>query len=322
MTKKGEKVDRPVESALELIGYTPMIKLKRISWDIPAEIWAKLEFFNPSGSIKDRIALRMLDAAEKRDQISKGCMIIEPTSGNTGISLALVCALKGYRMLAVMPEAVSKERKMIIELLGGKVELVECVDKVKGVTREDMEGVVARAKELAAKFPNSFMPNQFINADNPKAHAESTATEILRQTGGKFSAFVAACGTGGTFTGVASVLKDRHPEIKKVLVEPSGSAVISGCEPGHHNIQGIGEGFIPDVMDVELVDEIIQVGDSDAIATTRGLWKEEGIMAGFSGGANVFASLKIGKDLDEGDVIITIIPDNGLRYLSRDEFQG
>lgn len=314
-------MNKTVESALELIGYTPMAKLKRISRDIPAEIWAKLEFFNPSGSIKDRIALKMIEEAEKRKQITKGGVVIEPTSGNTGISLALVCALKGYRMIAVMPEAVSKERKMIIKLFGGEVELVKCVNKEKGITKEDMESVVARAKELTENFPNSFMPNQFTNENNPKAHAGSTATEILKQTGGKISAFVAACGTGGTFTGVARVLKEKYPEIKKILVEPSGSAVISGCEPGHHKIQGIGEGFIPEVMDVELIDEIIQVGDEDAIATARRLWKEEGIIAGFSSGANVFASLKIGKKMNEGDVIVTIIPDSGMKYLSTKEFQ-
>lgn len=314
-------MNKTVESALELIGYTPMAKLKRISRDIPAEIWAKLEFFNPSGSIKDRIALKMIEEAEKRKQITKGGVVIEPTSGNTGISLALVCALKGYRMIAVMPEAVSKERKMIIKLFGGEVELVKCVNKEKGITKEDMESVVARAKELTENFPNSFMPNQFTNENNPKAHAGSTATEILKQTGGKISAFVAACGTGGTFTGVARVLKEKYPEIKKILVEPSGSAVISGCEPGHHKIQGIGEGFIPEVMDVELIDEIIQVGDEDAIETARRLWKEEGIIAGFSSGANVFASLKIGKKMNEGDVIVTIIPDSGMKYLSTKEFQ-
>ncbi|MEE9151203.1 MAG: cysteine synthase A [Thermoplasmata archaeon] len=311
---------KPFENVLGLIGYTPMVKLKRISRDIPAEIWVKLEFYNPSGSIKDRIALKMIEEAEKRNEINKDSVIIEPTSGNTGISLALVCALKGYDLIAVMPEAVSKERKMIVELLGGKVDLTECVDKDKGVTKDDMECVCDRAKELTEEIPNSFMPDQFTNEDNPRAHAETTAMEILEQTGGKFSAFVAACGTGGTFTGVARVLQEKHPEIKKVLVEPRGSAVISGCEPGHHKIQGIGEGFIPETMCVELVDEIVQVGDDDAIATTRRLWSEEGIMGGFSSGANVFASLLIGKKMKEGDIIVTIIPDNGMRYLSTEEF--
>ncbi len=313
-------MNKPLESILDLVGYTPMVKLKRISKEIPAEIWGKLEFYNPSGSIKDRIALKMLEEAEKRNQINKDSVIVEPTSGNTGIALAFVCAMKGYKMIAVMPEAVSRERKMIVELFGGKVELIKCVDKEKGVTKDDMECVCDRAKELTEEIPNSFMPDQFTNDDNPKAHSETTAMEILEQTGGKFKVFVAACGTGGTFTGVARTLKEKHPEIKRVVVEPSGSAVISGCEPCYHKIQGIGEGFIPETMDVKLVDEIIQVSDDEAIATCRRLWKEEGLMCGISSGANVFASLQIGKNMNEGDIIVTLIPDNGMRYLSVEEF--
>ena len=309
------------DSVLALIGKTPMVRLKKIAKDIPADIWAKLEFYNPSGSIKDRIALGMLEQAEKRGQITKGTVIIEPTSGNTGIGLALVCALRGYQMIAVMPEAVSKERIKIIELFGGKVELVECCDKQKGVTKEDMEKVLAKARALAQQLPNSFMPNQFSNKDNPKTHAETTALEILSDTEGKFDAFVMACGTGGTFSGVAGVLKKKCPHIKRVVVEPTGSAVISGCEPGFHKIQGIGEGFIPDVMDQSLVDEIIQVSDEEAMVTARGLWKEEGIVAGISGGANVYASLKIGEKMKNGEIIVTIIPDSGLRYLSTDLVQ-
>jgi cysteine synthase A len=312
---------KPVQSVLELIGGTPMVKLNRISKDIPSEIWAKLEFLNPSGSVKDRIALTMIEEAEKRGDIKKGGIVIEPTTGNTGIALALVCALKGYKMIAVMPEVVSKERKMIIELLGGQVDIVKCCDKEKGVTKEDMEKVVARAKELLKTYPNSFMPNQFDNEDNPRAHDETTASEIIAQTGGRFNAFVAACGTGGTFSGIARVLKERLPKIKNVVVEPSTSAVISGCEPGHHKIQGIGEGFIPKVMDVNLVDEIAKVSSEEAIETAKRLWKEEGIMGGFSSGANVFASLKIGEMMNKGDVIITLIPDSGMRYLSMPEFQ-
>lgn len=314
-------MNKPLESILDLVGYTPMVKLKRISKEIPAEIWGKLEFYNPSGSIKDRIALKMLEEAEKRNQINKDSVIVEPTSGNTGIALAFVCAMKGYKMIAVMPEAVSRERKMIVELFGGKVELIKCVDKEKGVTKDDMECVCDRAKELTEEIPNSFMPDQFTNDDNPKAHSETTAMEILEQTGGKFRVFVAACGTGGTFTGVARTLKEKHPEIKRVVVEPSGSAVISGCEPCYHKIQGIGEGFIPETMDVKLVDEIIQVSDEEAISTCRRLWKEEGLMCGISSGANVFASLQIGKNMNEGDIIVTLIPDNGMRYLSVEEFQ-
>jgi len=313
---------RPVESVLDLIGNTPMVKLKKISKDIPAEIWVKLEFFNPSGSVKDRIALKMIEEAEKRGQVSKGATIVEPTSGNTGIGLALVCALKGYKMIAVIPEVMSKERRMIMEFLGAKVELVPCCEKGKGTfTKEDIERTLETAIKIAEKTPNSFLPNQFENMDNPKAHAETTAVEILEQTDGKFNVFLAACGTGGTFSGIAKVLKEKHPEIKNIVVEPTGAAVLSGCEPCSHKIQGIGEGFIPGCMDTELADEVIQVDDDEAIATCRRLSKEEGILTGFSGGANVFAALKTGKEMKDGDVIVTIIPDNGLRYFSTELFQ-
>ena len=312
---------KPVESMLELVGKTPMVKLKRISKQIPAEIWAKLEYHNPSGSVKDRIALKMIEGAEKRGEIAKGATVIEPTSGNTGIALAFVCSLKGYQMIAVMPEAVSNERKMIMELFGAKVDVVECLEKEKGVHKEDMERVVSRAKELGEEIPNSFVPNQFDNEDNPKAHSETTVQEILEQTDGKFNAFITACGTGGTFTGIARVLKEQYPEIKRIVVEPRGSAVLSGCEACFHKIQGIGEGFVPDVMSVELADEIVQVDDDEAIETTRRLWREEGIIAGISSGANVFASLQIGKAMKEGEVIVTLIPDCGFRYFSTELFQ-
>ncbi len=319
---RGEKTMlKPVESVLELIGNTPMVKLKRLSKEIPAEIWAKLEFLSPSGSVKDRIGLKMLEEAEKRGEITKGATIIEPTSGNTGISLALVCVLKGYNMIAVMPECSSSERRMIMELLGARVELVECQDVEKGLGRDDMEKVVDRARQLGERTPNSFIPNQFENEDNPNAHAETTAEEILEQTKGEFSAFVAACGTGGTFTGVARVLKEKYSEIKRVVVEPTGSAVLSGCEPCFHKIQGIGEGFIPGVMDVKLADEIVSVSDDEAAVTALRLWKEEGILAGLSSGANVFASLKIGRNMKEDDIIVTLIPDSGLRYFSTELFQ-
>ena len=310
----------PVESVLELVGCTPMVKLKRISREIPAEIWAKLEYLNPSGSIKDRIALRMIEEAERSGKITAGATIVEPTSGNTGIALALVCALKGYRMIAVVPEAVSRERRMLVEQLGGRVEVVKD-DGIEGVSKEDMEGVVRRARELVAKIPNSFMPDQFVNESNPCAHAETTAAEILEQTNGRLNAFVAACGTGGTFTGVAQVLKATRPEVRNIAVEPSGSAVLSGRASGHHRIQGIGEGFIPKVMRQDLADEIVAVSDDEAFATARRLWKEEGIMGGISSGANVYAALKIGVGMKPGSVIVTIITDSGLRYLSTELFQ-
>ena len=318
--KSDGKTEGPVDSVLELIGRTPMVKLKRISREIPAEIWAKLEYLNPSGSIKDRIALRMIEEAERSGKVTAGATIIEPTSGNTGIALALVCALKGYQMIAVVPEAVSSERRMLVEQLGGRVEVVKD-DGIEGVSKEDMEGVVRRARELVATIPNSFMPDQFVNESNLCAHAETTAAEILEQTNGRLSAFVAACGTGGTFTGVAQVLKSTRPEVRNIAVEPIGSAVLSGRASGHHKIQGIGEGFIPKVMRQDLADEIVAVSDDEAFATARRLWKEEGIMGGISSGANVYAALKIGADMQPGSVIVTIIADSGLRYLSTELFQ-
>ncbi len=315
-------MDGPIESVLSLIGNTPIVKLERLSKDNPAEIWAKLEFYNPSGSIKDRIALHMLEEAERRGQIKEGSVIVEPTSGNTGIGLALVCALKGYKMIAVMPEAMSSERKMLIEYLGARVEQVpSCGDVERGFTKEDIENTVKRAEDIVEETPNAFMPNQFENPDNPIAHANATAREILDQTNGKLDAFVAACGTGGTFSGVAEVLSRKSPDVKRVVVEPSGSAVMSGCEAGFHKIQGIGEGFVPSTMSTELVDQVIQVGDEDSISTARRLAREEGILTGISGGANVYASLEVGKSLAEGQVVVTIIPDNAYRYFSTELFQ-
>lgn len=312
---------KPVDDILSLIGNTPMIKLKRISKDCPAEVWAKLESYNPSGSVKDRIALKMIEEAEKRGDISKGTTIVEPTSGNTGIGLALVCAIKGYRMIAVMPEAMSEERVKVIKQLGAQVVVVpSCKSAEYGFTKEDIERTLARAIEIVNETPNSYLPNQFENPDNPKMHSETTAMEILEQTGGKFEAFVAASGTGGTFSGVAEVLKKKFPNIKRVVVEPDSSAVMSGGEPDFHKIQGIGEGFIPENMNMDLVDDIIRVDDQTAISTAQLLAKKEGVLCGFSGGANVFAALKVGQSLGEGSVVVTIIPDNANRYFSTEIF--
>ncbi len=309
-----------IESTLELIGNTPMLKLKNISKDIPAEIWGKLEFFNPSGSIKDRIALRMIEGAEKRGKINKDTLIIEPTSGNTGVALSYICAMKGYKMIAVVPEAVSIERRLLVELFGGTADVVPGIDPEKGVTKEDMLAVVERAEELHRQNPNSFIPNQFENEDNTMAHYDTTAVEILEQTDKKIKAFVAACGTGGTFIGVARRLRKELPEVHNVVVEPSTSAVMSGKKAGYHNIQGIGEGFIPKIMKVDEADDIALVSDKDAICTAHRLWKEEGLMGGISSGANVFAALELGKTMKEGDIIVTIIADNGMRYLSTKDF--
>ncbi|MDD2890043.1 MAG: cysteine synthase A [bacterium] len=314
-------MNKPIESMLELVGNTPMLKLKRIPKNVPAQIWAKLEFFNPSGSVKDRIALKMIEGAERRGDIKKGTTIIEPTSGNTGIGLSFVCALKGYPMIAVMPESSSEERIKMMELFGAKVELVKCKDKKRGVSKEDMECVVSTAEKLHKQIKNSFIPNQFTNDDNPKAH-EITAKEILEQTNGKLGAFVAACGSGGTFTGVARVLKRKNPKVKRVVVEPKSSAVISGCKSGFHKIQGIGEGFIPYNMDCKLATDIIKIDEDDAIAAAQRLWREEGIVAGISSGANVLAAFEIGKKMKKGDIVVTIIADTGLRYFSTELFQN
>jgi cysteine synthase A len=322
MDHGGKRMSGPLGSVISLIGNTPIVELKRLSRDIPADIWAKLEYCNPSGSIKDRIALRMIEEAEKRGEVREGAVIVEPTSGNTGIALALVCALKGYRMIAVLPEAMSKERRMLLEFLGAEVEVVPSAGSVeKGFTKEDIECTVERAREIASSTPNSFMPNQFENPDNPLAHAEITAEEIIRQTGGRFDVFVAACGTGGTFSGIAETLGRLYPRIRRVVVEPSGSAVMSGCEAGFHKIQGIGEGFIPCTMHMDQADEVIQVEDKESFTTARRLAREEGILTGISGGANVYASMKLGESMDEGSVIVTIIPDNAYRYFSTDLFQ-
>ena len=270
---------KPIGSVLSLIGDTPIVRLDRIADGLPFDILAKLEYINPSGSIKDRIALRMIEEAERSGRIGPGSVIVEPTSGNTGIGLSMVCALKGYRMIAVMPEAMSGERRMLMEYLGAEVDVVPscCHDASRGFTRDDIESTVARARELVETIPGAFMPNQFENPVNPDAHAETTAAEILEQTNGGFHAFVAACGTGGTFSGVAKVLKARHPDIRRVVVEPAGSAVMSGCEAGYHKIQGIGEGFIPHTMNTELADRVIQVDDAASIATARRLAREEGM---------------------------------------------
>lgn len=312
----------PVDSVLALIGNTPMVKLRRLSQGLPAEIWAKLEYNNPSGSVKDRIALRMIEAAERRGDIKPGATIVEPTSGNTGIALALVCTLKGYQMIAVMPEAMSGERRKLLALLGATVELVPCNDPKNGFTKEDIERTLQRAKDIVAKTPNAYLPNQFSNEDNPSTHAETTAREIMEQTGGRFHAFVTSSGTGGTFSGVARVLKQECPNVRRVVVEPARSAVMSGCEVGFHGIEGIGEGFIPDVMDMSLVDEIIPVDDNDAIAMARRCAREEGVLAGISGGANVAAAVKVAKTMEAGTIIVTIIPDSALRYCSTRLFEA
>lgn len=299
------------DSVLELIGWTPLVRLNRIGAQARPEICVKIESSNPTCSIKDRIALFMIEEAERKGLLKPGSVIVEPTTGNTGIALSLVAAVKGYRMIVVMPEFVSRERTLICEAFGAEV--------VRTPKEEGIEGVIRKAKELV-KTTHAFMPDQFSNPANPRAHRETTGKEILEQTDGNLDVFVAAAGTGGTLSGVASILKEKVPHVKVVVVEPARSPVLSGGKPGFHKIEGIGEGFIPDVLDTTLYDEVVAVSDEDAMAMSRRLAREEGILAGISSGANVFASLKVAEKM-EGGRIVTLVPDCSLRYMSTELFK-
>jgi len=304
MNNKSYKINN---SILELIGMTPMLKLNRLSPETGATIVAKVESFNPGGSIKDRIALHMVNDAEERGLLKPGSAVVEPTSGNTGIGLAMVCAVKGYRLILVMPASMSVERRKLLKAYGAEFVLTP--------PEKGMDGAIKKAEELA-KTCGYFMPMQFDNPINPFAHETTTAIEILKQTDGRLDAFVATVGTGGTFTGISKKLKAEVPHIKTVAVEPASSAVLSGAAPGPHKIQGIGAGFVPKVLDTDLIDEIIAVTDEDAYEMTRKLSTEEGILAGISSGAAVWAAQKIAKDLGPGKLVVTILPDTGERYLS------
>jgi len=299
------------DSVLDMIGSTPMLRLNIMGKGLKAEILAKMEFMNPTCSVKDRIALFMIEEAERRGELRPGATIVEPTTGNTGIALSLVASLKGYKMIVVMPEFVSKERRIICETLGAKVVLTKKQDGIPGVLR--------KAHEILEDTPGAFMPHQFENINNPLAHQRTTGKEIVAQTGGKLDVFVAAAGTGGTISGVARALKKKVPGVRIVIVEPAGSPVLSGGKPGYHKIEGIGEGFIPGVLDTTLYDEVVTVTDEEAMETARRLAKEEGVLAGISSGANVFAALKLAKEMKKGKVV-TLLPDCALRYLSTDLF--
>lgn len=292
----------------ELIGNTPMVRLGHIIGKGSADILAKLEYFNPGGSVKDRICLSMIEEAECRGALKKGAVIIEPTSGNTGIGLAMISAARGYRCILVMPETMSVERIQILRSYGAEVVLTPGV--------EGMSGAVKRAEELSKKTPGSFMPQQFANPANPDAHRRTTAKEIIEATGGKVDAFVAGVGTGGTITGVGEVLKKENPNVRIFAVEPAKSPVLSGGKPGPHKIQGIGAGFVPAVLNRDILDAVIKVEDEDAFSTMRRLAKEEGLFVGISSGAAAWAAIKVANELGTGKTVVTILPDTGERYLS------
>jgi cysteine synthase len=298
-------------SADQLIGSTPLLELTHIEkkHGLKAKVLAKLEYFNPAGSVKDRIAKAMIDDAEAKGLLNADSVIIEPTSGNTGIGLASVAAARGYRIIIVMPETMSVERRQLMKAYGAELVLTE---GAKG-----MKGAIAKADELAKEIPNSFIPGQFVNAANPKAHFETTGPEIFADTDGDVDIFVAGVGTGGTVTGVGQYLKSKKPEVKVVAVEPKSSAVLSTGVAGSHKIQGIGAGFVPEVLDTKIYDEIIPVENDDAFATGKEIGKSEGVLVGISSGAAVWAAIELAKRPEnEGKTIVVLLPDTGDRYLS------
>ena len=297
------------DSIIDLIGKTPLVSLDRLSKGLPGQVIGKLESANPAFSVKDRIGFAMISAAEQSGEINKDTVIIEPTSGNTGVALAFVCAIKNYRLILAMPETMSLERRNVLKAFGAELVLTPGAD--------GMSGAVAGAEELMKKYSNSFMPQQFKNPNNPEMHKKTTGPEIWEDTDGEVDIFVAGVGTGGTITGVASYIKPLKPEFKAIAVEPAASPVLSKGEKGPHPIQGIGGGFIPDVLNLDLVDEILTVTNEEAIATTRRIVREEGFLAGISSGANVSAALEVAsRPESEGKKIVTIICDTGERYLS------
>jgi len=297
------------DNMIDLIGRTPMVRLNRLTEGLECEVIVKLESQNPGGSVKDRLGFAMIDAGERDGLINKDTIIIEPTSGNTGVALALVCAAKGYRLIIVMPDSVSIERRMIVHAYGGEVILTP--------GKEGMKGAIAKAEEIQRNTPGSYIPQQFVNPSNPEIHRKTTAMEIWEDTDGKVDIFVAGAGTGGTITGVSEMIRAKKSTFYSVVVEPEDSPVLSGGAPGPHKIQGIGAGFIPQVLNTTSYDEIIKVSAADAFDTTRKLAGLEGIFCGISAGANVFAALQLARRPEnKGKMIVTIICDTGERYLS------
>lgn len=296
------------KGVLELIGKTPMVQITRMTGEKDASVYAKLEGANPGGSVKDRIALAMVEEAEKSGRLKPGGTIVEPTSGNTGIGLGLVAAVKGYRLILTMPETMSVERRTLLAAYGAKLVLTP--------GSEGMRGAVTKAEEIVGDNPGWFMPQQFKNPDNPEIHRKTTAREILSALGPDIDAFVAGVGTGGTITGVGEVLRARNKSIKIIAVEPADSAVLSGKSPGPHKIQGIGAGFVPAVLNTQVYDEIMQVTNEEAAQTARELGVKEGLLCGISSGAALFAAIKIAKRLGKGKSVVVILPDGGERYLS------
>ncbi len=296
----------------ELIGKTPLVRLNRLSPDGGGTIYGKVEFFNPGGSVKDRICLSMINEAERQGKLKPGGTIVEPTSGNTGIGLALIAAVRGYKLILVMPESMSMERASLLSSYGAQLVLTPAWEGMKGSIKE--------AESIIGQNPSYFMPDQFSNQANPAMHRKTTAIEIWDAMEGKIDAFVAAVGTGGTITGCGEVFKERNPKIKVIAVEPAGSPVLSGGDPGPHKIQGIGAGFIPKVLNRSILDGVITVTDDEAYQTTKLLSKKEGLLVGISAGANVFAAQKVASELGPGKNVVTILPDTGERYISIEKY--
>ena len=299
---------KPVENITQIIGNTPVVKLRNVVDEDAADVYVKLEYQNPGGSVKDRIALAMIEKAEKEGKIKPGDTIVEPTSGNTGIGLAFVCAAKGYKAVFTMPETMSSERRNLLKAYGAELVLTP--------GSEAMKGAIKKAKELKEKH-GYFEPQQFENPANPEVHALTTGPELVEQFEGKqIDAFLAGVGTGGTLSGVGKVLKEKYPTVEIVAIEPEGSPVLSGGEPGPHKLQGLGAGFVPDTLNTNIYDSIIKVGNETAMETSRRVAKEEGILAGISSGAAIYAAIEKAKELGKGKTVVTVLPSNGERYLS------